>query len=77
MRPMTNLKDIIMLRETSHLCVTLKRTTFTVIDSRAYDGDRVLRGKEKRDLFNIQICRDGLLSSTALETCVQHGIHRG
>lgn len=68
---MTDLKDIIMLRETSHVCVTLKRTTFAVIDSRAYDGDHVLRGKEKRDLFIIQICRVRLLSSTALETCVQ------
>lgn len=65
---MTNLKDITMLRETSHLCVTLKRTTFTVIDSRAYEGDLVPKGREKRDLFNIQIRRDGLLSSTALET---------
>lgn len=68
LRPMTNPKGIIMLKEISHLCMTLKRTTLTVIDSRACDSYRVLRGKEKRDLFVIQVYRDGLLSSTALET---------
>lgn len=66
--PLRPMKGIIMLRELAHLYVTLKRTTLTVIDSRVCDGYRVLRGKEKGDLFIIQICRDGLLSSTALGT---------